>query len=334
MNVNTENSLYYLCEKKDTAYQQQVQNHHPRVSVITRLPSAQVSCHTREYVQRDQLQQKSDNWQSYHHTLPSTSVSSPCQRMKPFHPRDSGDSDLNLSTEIPQFIYGSAIVQQKVIHPTPGTVKKVIPPAGIVIEKYRPCLVCKEKAGKHSYYGGQVCPSCRAFFRRSVQAGYNTTYFCAKDGNCKVSLKTRKNCQCCRYKLCEKAGMKTAWVLTEDERKQKAMCRGKKKSNYTENSAQPSIFSPDLGCIDSYVLASSHCVKDLPTPLLRQIIRLVAFRAKLDEVSQKQLSEVMLARSRSFARRLGEVHELCMEDREEVKFSTEISVQMVLLWYR
>ncbi len=26
----------------------------------------------------------------------------------------------------------------------------------------------------------QVCPSCRAFFRRSVQSGYNATYFCIK----------------------------------------------------------------------------------------------------------------------------------------------------------
>lgn len=34
----------------------------------------------------------------------------------------------------------------------------------------RLCHVCSEKAGKHSYYGGQVCPSCRAFFRRSVQS--------------------------------------------------------------------------------------------------------------------------------------------------------------------
>merc|ERR1712012_259769 len=62
---------------------------------------------------------------------------------------------------------------------------------------------------QHSYYGGQVCPSCRAFFRRSVQSGYNATYFCVKDGNCEVTLKTRKNCQYCRYKLCEAAGMKT-----------------------------------------------------------------------------------------------------------------------------
>ena len=37
-------------------------------------------------------------------------------------------------------------------------------------EGSRICHVCKEAAGKHSYYGGQVCASCRAFFRRSVQS--------------------------------------------------------------------------------------------------------------------------------------------------------------------
>jgi len=31
------------------------------------------------------------------------------------------------------------------------------------------CLVCGEKAGKHTYYGGRSCQSCRAFFRRSVE---------------------------------------------------------------------------------------------------------------------------------------------------------------------
>jgi len=28
------------------------------------------------------------------------------------------------------------------------------------------CGVCGGRAGRHSYYGGLVCPSCRAFFRR------------------------------------------------------------------------------------------------------------------------------------------------------------------------
>ena len=44
-----------------------------------------------------------------------------------------------------------------------------------------------------------------------------------------MTLKTRKNCQACRYKLCEAAGMKTTWVLTEEERKIKFDGKGKKR---------------------------------------------------------------------------------------------------------
>ena len=31
------------------------------------------------------------------------------------------------------------------------------------------CQICGELAGKHSYYGGRSCQSCRAFFRRSAE---------------------------------------------------------------------------------------------------------------------------------------------------------------------
>ena len=34
----------------------------------------------------------------------------------------------------------------------------------------------------------QVCPSCRAFFRRSVQSRYNETFKCTKGvGDCEIS---------------------------------------------------------------------------------------------------------------------------------------------------
>ena len=32
------------------------------------------------------------------------------------------------------------------------------------------CKVCGEQAGQHVYYGAKSCQSCRAFFRRSVEA--------------------------------------------------------------------------------------------------------------------------------------------------------------------
>ena len=32
------------------------------------------------------------------------------------------------------------------------------------------CKVCSDKAGKHRYYGGKSCKSCRQFFRRSVKS--------------------------------------------------------------------------------------------------------------------------------------------------------------------
>merc|ERR1711953_467481 len=189
----------------------------------------------------------------------------------------------------------------------------------------RPCRVCGERAGKHSYYGGQVCPSCRAFFRRSVQSGYNATYFCVKDGNCEVTLKTRKNCQACRYRLCEAAGMKTTWVLTEEERKIKFDGKGKKRrassvgqSDHhclkikTDDNAH--LSEDDIADISNYVAASDYWeiskVNDMNTELIRKIIRMIAFRAALDQAGQKQLQEVMINRVKRFATKIEEYYSL------------------------
>ena len=60
------------------------------------------------------------------------------------------------------------------------------------------CHVCGVRAGRHSYYGGQVCTSCRAFFRRSVQTKYHELFACKKVQNCPVDEKNRKSCQYCR----------------------------------------------------------------------------------------------------------------------------------------
>ena len=91
------------------------------------------------------------------------------------------------------------------------------------------CHVCGDKAGKHSYYGGQACTSCRAFFRRAVQSEYHLAYFCVKERNCDLYLRARKACQYCRYQACLAAGMKTTWVFNEEEKRNFLENRKKKK---------------------------------------------------------------------------------------------------------
>jgi len=94
------------------------------------------------------------------------------------------------------------------------------------------CGVCGERAGKHSYYGGQVCPSCRAFFRRSVQAGYNEKFKCSRGKeNCKITLVTRKSCQYCRYQSCIAAGMRPSWILSDEERERRFHAHSRERSH-------------------------------------------------------------------------------------------------------
>jgi len=207
----------------------------------------------------------------------------------------------------------------------------------------RMCKVCGERAGKHSYYGGQACPSCRAFFRRSVQSGYNVTYYCVREGQCEVNLKTRKNCQACRYKKCEAAGMKTTWVLTEEERKLKFDGKGKKRrsSSGSKDNQMMKIKSEnnsllnedDSANISNYVAASEYLktskVNDMDQELIRKIIRMVAFRATLDHQGQDQLMTVLKTRAEKFAISTQEMQSLCSQD-QTVLLSTNLSMMMTL----
>ena len=63
------------------------------------------------------------------------------------------------------------------------------------------------QAGRHSYYGGTACQSCRAFFRRSVQSRGHTHFSCRDQQDCPLDyryssiLQYTKNCctQCTLY---------------------------------------------------------------------------------------------------------------------------------------
>jgi hypothetical protein len=80
------------------------------------------------------------------------------------------------------------------------------------------CPICGDSAAKHVHYGAMTCFSCRAFFRRSIQNKTADNYVCRRTGTCEINLKTRKNCQFCRFQKCMTVGMKRGSVLTEEER--------------------------------------------------------------------------------------------------------------------
>ena len=74
------------------------------------------------------------------------------------------------------------------------------------------CRICRDITDKHKYYGGHACNSCTLFFKQAVQTQCNLTYFCIREKTCKISSKTRKFCNYCRYQACLAAGMRTDWV--------------------------------------------------------------------------------------------------------------------------
>ena len=64
-----------------------------------------------------------------------------------------------------------------------------------------------------------ACYSCRAFFRRGV--GASDQYQCRWGQICKITLKSRTQCQYCRFQKCLEIGMKPTWVMTDKEKKEK-----------------------------------------------------------------------------------------------------------------
>jgi len=92
------------------------------------------------------------------------------------------------------------------------------------ILKTASCSVCGDQAAEHLHYGGIACYSCRAFFRRTVNSN-RPILDCSGTQNCKINKETRKRCQWCRFEKCKLMGMKTSWVLTEEDKTKLQMRR-------------------------------------------------------------------------------------------------------------
>jgi len=85
------------------------------------------------------------------------------------------------------------------------------------------CFVCTDNAkeGKDHLknYGGIVCFSCRAFWRRSHQKTRTPMFSCKSGNNCVITIANRRQCQHCRYKRCLAAGMRPEAVMDEKQKR-------------------------------------------------------------------------------------------------------------------
>ncbi|XP_064604022.1 nuclear hormone receptor HR96-like isoform X2 [Liolophura sinensis] len=78
------------------------------------------------------------------------------------------------------------------------------------------CKVCGDTALGYNF-DAITCESCKAFFRRN--ATREKKMKCLFQGNCDITVKTRRFCPHCRLMKCFNMGMKKDMILDETERK-------------------------------------------------------------------------------------------------------------------
>ncbi|CAF3666549.1 unnamed protein product [Rotaria socialis] len=79
------------------------------------------------------------------------------------------------------------------------------------------CLICDDDAIGINF-GVPTCMPCKAFFRRNANLVGTRDFICQHDGECLITYKYRRSCNCCRLAKCFRVGMKKSFILTDEER--------------------------------------------------------------------------------------------------------------------
>ncbi|CAF3340775.1 unnamed protein product [Rotaria sp. Silwood1] len=82
---------------------------------------------------------------------------------------------------------------------------------------YGRCLVCDDVAIGINF-GVSTCMPCKAFFRRNALKLGTQEFICESDGDCVITYKYRRSCNCCRLAKCFRVGMKKSFILTDEQR--------------------------------------------------------------------------------------------------------------------
>ncbi|CAF5015661.1 unnamed protein product, partial [Rotaria sp. Silwood1] len=63
-----------------------------------------------------------------------------------------------------------------------------------------------------------TCMPCKAFFRRNAVKLGTHEFICSNDGDCMITYKCRRVCNCCRLAKCFRVGMKKSSILSDEQR--------------------------------------------------------------------------------------------------------------------
>lgn len=159
------------------------------------------------------------------------------------------------------------------------------------------CQVCGDVANDHIHYGAIACYSCRAFFRRGVNS--NAPFYCSQDKRCVVTKSTRKHCQYCRFQRCNDVGMRSTWVMTEEDKKEKkeralirrASMHARQTAKQTFGRGNKMLTRPELSMSTSPPpLARLMKVKDEPC-YSPPIIMSQAFEPNVDIIKDEEIKQ-------------------------------------------
>ncbi|CAF1492211.1 unnamed protein product [Rotaria magnacalcarata] len=79
------------------------------------------------------------------------------------------------------------------------------------------CLVCDDEAIGINF-AVPTCAPCKAFFRRNAVKLGRRDFICQHDGDCPVTYRSRRLCNCCRLAKCFRIGMQKSLIRSEAER--------------------------------------------------------------------------------------------------------------------
>lgn len=196
-----------------------------------------------------------------------------------------------------------------------------------------PCPVCQERSEQphQLHYGGIVCFSCRAFFRRAHQKTKNPDFKCKKRNQCEVTVKTRRKCQKCRYTLCLAVGMRPEAVLTDAQKKVRFRNTLKRKASCMEEANEDEPEEKRVPMI----------VEDLATHVQRQFYHVLETNSLNDKnirmLEREDFFNYLLSLSRVYfqmSQRHREFLALSLDDqRRLLSRNTALFIQFVLAKY-